>query len=113
MCLEDSKFDKNVKIMSGYLKLTSDMPIQTSTTVKLDAYIDYTNMIDKIKKDIGHQQRLEGCRTNINELKGKGFMSQELLDLERRLNLYDGWFQSAEIIRKADSTPSIVELIRN
>jgi hypothetical protein len=38
--------------MSGYLKLANDIPIHNNISERLNAYIDYYNIIEKIKKDI-------------------------------------------------------------
>lgn len=45
MCLEDGKYEKNIKNMMSFVKLTSDLPIQTNITVRLESYMEYSNII--------------------------------------------------------------------
>jgi hypothetical protein len=61
--------------MTAFLKLTADLPIMTNITVRLESYIEYANLMDRIRRDIVHPQRFEQTQQLITEAFKKGFSS--------------------------------------
>lgn len=88
------------------------MPIQTNITARLEAFIDYTNLIEKIRKDIVYPQRIEQTQEMITQAFQKGFSSPELLEFQGKLDLYKGWSKSIQLLRDAEVVTSIVDLVR-
>ena len=52
MFLEDDREEKTAKMMQGLLKSANDNPIQSGIPKRLENQIEYTALIDKIRKDI-------------------------------------------------------------
>ncbi len=89
--------------MVGYQKLLNDIPIITSLPARLEKYMEYSQIIDKIKKDIINPNRFEQTQELIAEANRRGFCSAELYEYESKLKVYRGWFQSTQILNVAES----------
>lgn len=99
MCLEDSRFEKNLKTMAGLVKLVGDLPIVTNITARLESYVEYVNLIERIRRDIVYPQRFEPTQQLITEAFKKGYNSPELVEFQSKLDLYRGWYQSTQLIK--------------
>lgn len=114
MCLEDSRFDKNLKSMAGLVKLVGDLPISTNITAKLESYVEYVNLVERIRRDIVYPQRFESTQQLLIEALKKGISSTELEEFQVKLNLYRGWHQSTQLIKEAESSVvTLVEIIKH
>ena len=75
MFLEDERSERNTKVMQNYLKLLNDVPIASSLPSRLENYIEYYQIIDRIRKDIINPSRFEQTHELIKEAEQKGFCS--------------------------------------
>jgi hypothetical protein len=75
MYLEDDRSERNIKLMQVYLKLLNDAPIASYLPARLDNFIEYYQIIERIKRDIINPNRFEQTSDLIAEAAQKGFCS--------------------------------------
>lgn len=102
MFLEDERSERSTKVMQTYLKLLNDVPIASSLPARLENYIEYYQLVDRIRKDIINPNRFEQTHELIREAEQKGFYSPELAEYESKLKVYRGWFESTQILSESD-----------
>jgi hypothetical protein len=51
--------------MTALIKLVGDLPIATNITTKLESYVEYVNLIERIRRDIVHPNRFENTQMII------------------------------------------------
>lgn len=113
MFLEDDRAEKTTKLMNNYLKLVNDLPILSNLPSRLENFIEYYTLIERIKKDIINPNRFEQTQDLISEALTKGFCSAELIEYESKLKVYRGWFRSAELLTSTERNRRLVDLIKD
>ena len=100
--------------MTALIKLVGDLPIATNITTKLESYVEYVNLIERIRRDIVHPNRFENTQMIITEATKKGYSSPELTEFQSKLDYCRGWYQSTQLIKDAESAAvTLVDLIKH
>ena len=59
MYLEDSQSDKSTKTLSEYLKIVSMIQIENKLEKRLKMKLEYYEIMEKIKKELGNPGKIE------------------------------------------------------
>ena len=112
MYLEDSQSDKSVKVLNNYLKLINDVQIENKLEKRLQLRVEYYEIMERIKKELGNPGKVDSIKEALNKLKEKGFKEIEDSGDQEKIILYLGWYESQQKLKEEKTIPKNIDIIK-
>lgn len=113
MLFQDEREEKNLKILSYYLKEIENLSFFSSLQDKLQDYCDYFVIMEKIKKNLNNKFKMGEVSEDIQICKNRGFITEEFTNLEKKVNELMDWYKNFEKIHIRTNCYSINDFLFN